>query len=477
MGFAKFSSDFLMETFTLVDNLFINEHLPYLDEKQIKVYLYGLYLCTSNEQNDIETLSAVLDVTEEELLSIYGEFEDLGLVKIISRQPIEVKYLSLKRGLQPPKKYKADKWTDFNSVLQSLFPERLITPNEYNEYYSFIDSTKIDTEVLLMIVQYCINFKGQNVRYPYIFTVARSWLADGVKTVADVERKLTEYEAQNEDMREVLSALGRKGGADIEDKQALLKWQRSWGFEQSAILTAAKLLKGSKTFKRLDQKLDEYYRMNVFTSQEMEEAAERRENLIDLAIEINKTMGLYYESLDHVVETYTIPWTSKGFTTDALLKIAHYCFVSGIRTLDGLNNVINKFYSQGYVSAESIDEFISAGIAQDDKIRKILEKAGTSRNVSAKDREYYRTWTTLWGFTDDVIEYACELAFGKPYPVTYVNQLLSNWKTSGATTLDKAKTVPLPSTDKKPAYTERTYTNDELQTLFSGIDKFDDIDI
>ncbi len=477
MGFAKFSSDFLMETFTLVDNLFINEHLPYLDEKQIKVYLYGLYLCTSNEQNDVETLGAVLDVTEEELLSIYGEFEDLGLVKILSRQPIEVKYLSLKRGLQPPKKYKADKWTDFNSVLQSLFPERLITPNEYNEYYSFIESTKIDTEVLLMIVQYSINAKGQNVRYPYIFTVARSWLADGVKTVADVEKKLTEYEAQNEDMREVLVALGRKGGADIEDKQALLKWQRSWGFEQSAILTAAKLLKGSKTFKRLDQKLDEYYRMNVFTSEEMEDANARREKLVNLAIEINKTMGLYYESLDHVLETYTIPWTGKGFTDDALLKIAHYCFVSGIRTLDGLNNVINKFYQQGYVSAESIDEFISAGIAQDSKIRAILEKAGTSRNVSAKDREYYRTWTTLWGFGDDMIEYACELACGKPYPVTYINQVLSGWKSSGINTLDKAKALPAPTASKKPEYTERNYSEDELHTLFSGIDQFDDIDI
>lgn len=477
MSFAKFSSDFLMETFTLVDNLFINEHLPYLDEKQIKVYLYGLYLCTTSEQNETETLCSVLDVTEDELLSIYGEFEDLGLVKILSRHPIEVKYLSLKRGLQPPKKYKADKWSDFNSVLQSLFPERLITPNEYNEYYSFIESTKIDTEVLLMIVQYSINAKGQSVRYPYIFTVARSWIADGVKTVADVERKLTEYEAQTEDMREVLAALGRKGGADIEEKQALLKWQRSWGFEQSAILTAAKLLKGGKTFKRLDQKLDEYYRMNVFTSEEMESANARREHLINLAIEINKTMGLYYESLDHVVETYTLPWTSKGFDDDALLKIAHYCFVSGIRTLDGLNNVVNKFYSQGYLSVESIDEFISSGIAQDDKIRKILEKAGTSRNVSAKDREYYRTWSSTWGFTDDIIEYASELAAGKPYPVTYINQILSGWKTAGITTLAKAKSAPAPSTGKKPEYTERTYTDEELQTLFSGIDQFDDIDI
>ena len=106
MSFARFSSDFLMETFTLVDNLFVHEHLPYLEEKQIKVYIYGLYLCNSNGENTLENLCTVLDVTEDELTAIYKEFEDLGLVKVLNTTPLEVKYLSLKRGMQPPKKYK-----------------------------------------------------------------------------------------------------------------------------------------------------------------------------------------------------------------------------------------------------------------------------------------------------------------------------------------------------------------------------------
>ena len=71
VSFARFSSDFLMETFTLVDNLFVHEHLPYLEEKQIKVYIYGLYLCNSNGENTLENLCTVLDVTEDELTAIY----------------------------------------------------------------------------------------------------------------------------------------------------------------------------------------------------------------------------------------------------------------------------------------------------------------------------------------------------------------------------------------------------------------------
>ena len=87
MSFAKFSSDYLLETFTLVDNLFINEYLPSCDEKQIKAYLYGLYLCSNPaKDNSVDALCAKLDMTENELFAIYSDFEDDGLIKIISRR-------------------------------------------------------------------------------------------------------------------------------------------------------------------------------------------------------------------------------------------------------------------------------------------------------------------------------------------------------------------------------------------------------
>ena len=89
MGFVKFSSDFLMETFTLVDNLFITEHLQYCDEKQVKAYLYGLYLCNgSASDNSVDAICARFDMSESEVLSTYKFFEDLGLCRIISANPL-----------------------------------------------------------------------------------------------------------------------------------------------------------------------------------------------------------------------------------------------------------------------------------------------------------------------------------------------------------------------------------------------------
>ena len=480
VGFAKFQSDFLMETFTLVDNLFINEHLPYCDEKQIKVYLYGLYLCmTPQKENSVQELCARLDMTEADIISAYSYFEDMGLVQIVSKQPLEVQYLSLKHSMQTPKKYKSEKWNDFNVHLQQLFPERMLTPNEYNEYYTFLDESKLEQDAMLMIVQYCINLKGMGVRYPYILTVARNWVADGVRTASDVENKLSEYDQQSEQMQKVLVALGRKGGAELEEKQMLLKWTRSWGYELDAILAAAKTLKGAKNVKKLDSKLDEFYRMSIFTAEEMNDYQSHREHLKEIAVAVNKNLGIYYESFEHEIEVYIVPWTAKGFDLDALTKIAHHCFISSVRTLDGMNNIVEKFYKQGLLSAKSIDEYMLSQIELDSKIKRIIEASGRSRTVTSQDREYYRTWSVTWGFGDDIILYAAEQAVGKTYPTAFVNQLLSTYKANGVNTLEGAKKfTPLQSGQKtrEKTFEERTYSQEELKSVITSIDSLKDIE-
>ena len=474
MSFAKFSSDFLMETFTLVDNLFINEFLPECNEKQIKVYLFGLYLCSNPpKDNSVDALCTALNMSEKEIVSCYKSFEDMGLVQIVSEEPLEIKYLSLKRSNQPPKKYKSEKWNDFNTHLQQLFPERMLTPNEYNEYYSFIDSSKFDPDAMLMVVQYCINLKGVNVRYPYILTVARNWAQEGVRTAHDVEERLEEYDRQHDEMTSVLSALGRKGSAELEEKQMLLKWTRSWGYSLDAILTAAKTLKGSKTFAKLDAKLDEFYRMSIFSAEEMADFAKHMEELRDLAIAINKNLGVFYESFEHEIEVYISPWTAKGFEEAALKKIAHHCFLSNVRTLDGMNNVVNKFYAEGLLTAESIDSYIDAQIRQDEKIKKIIEATGRTRNVTAQDREYYHTWSAIWLFDDSVIIYAAEQAAGRTYPLPYVNQILSLFKAEDVKSVEDAKKVALPTSSAQKVardYDERTYSKEELRSVITSID-------
>ena len=471
MSFAKFSSDFLMNNYTLVDNMFILELLPNLDAAEIKVYLYGQYLCMNQtKDNSLEEMAKTLSVSPNTILTAYQFFEDNGLIRIISKDPLEVEYLCLKNQNQLPKKFRSDKYTDFSKHLQTLFPARMLTPNEYNEYFGFLESSGMSQDALLMVVQYCIDLKGDTVRYPYILTIARNWSSEGVKNIDDVEQKLQAFETQSELMREVLKALNRKSGADLEEKQMLTNWTKNLGFEDSAIIYAAKSSK-SKTFKNLDNKLNEFYRLSIFTKEQMQDYNAHKELLRNIAVKVNNKLGVYYEVLDPEIETYIVPWTDKGYAEDALETIAKYCFTSGVKNLEGMNSIIAHLYSAGIVSIEAINEYVSSFVEIGNRIKKILEAAGSSRNVTSADREYYANWTQNWGYTADVIEYAAELSCGKMYAMSYINQLLAKWKNMNVQTLDDAKKIGNTQTNTTATpIMQREYTSEELKGIFGNSD-------
>ncbi len=471
MSFAKFSSDFLMNNYTLVDNMFILELLPNLDAAEIKIYLYGQYLCMNQtKDNSLEEMAKTLSVSPNTILTAYQFFEDNGLVHIISKDPLEVEYLCLKNQHQLPKKFKADKYTDFSKHLQTLFPTRMLTPNEYNEYIGFLESSGMSQDALLMVVQYSIDLKGDTVRYPYILAIARNWASEGVKTIDDVEQKLQTFETQSELMREVLKSLNRKGGADLEEKQMLTNWTKNLGFEDSAIIYAAKTSK-SKTFKNLDNKLNEFYKLSIFTKEQMQDYNKHKETLRNIAVTVNSKLGVYYEVLDPEIETYIVPWTEMGYTEIALETIAKYCFTSGVKSLDGMNTIINNLYSAGIISVDAINEYVSSFVEMGIKIKKILEASGTARNVTAADRSYYSNWTRNWAYSDEIILYAAELSCGKMYAMSYINQLLSKWKNMGIETLEDAKKVGniQVNTTATPIQ-QRDYTAEELKGIFGNSD-------
>ena len=412
---------------------------------------------------------------------LFHAFSIFGwLLEIISVNPLEIRYLSIKGAKQPPKKYASGKFADFNVEAQRLFNTRQIMPNEYLQYYDVMDSTKIQPDAMLMIIQYCINYKGTTVRYPYINAVARNWAREGVRTVEDVEAKLNEFNSLDEDMRSLMRALGRRGSTDIEEKQMLVKWTKNWGFDMPAILFAAKQCKNKGGFKKLDAVLDEYYRLNKFTESEMSEYVKEREHYHDLAVKINRTIGVFYDSLDYIIETYVSPWLSKGFDDDALLDIAKYCFTSNVKTLQGMNLTVMHFYKEGCITSESIRDYIDRQIQNDEFIKKVLSLAGTNRFVSQNDREYYRVWCTEWGMPDDLILYAAELSANSRFPLQFINKQLAKWHDARITTLEQAKKSAIAVENPKSSaknFTEREYTKEQLDSIFKNVPDIEEYDI
>lgn len=474
MALIRYSPEYIADSFTLIDNIFIREHLAYMPDEALRVYIYGLFVCSqpNGKDNSFDAFLDNLNLNKDQLESAFGYLEDKGLVEITEKSPLEIRYLPLKHSVKAVRKFKAEKYSEFNSELQELFPERMITPNEYSEYYYLIETMKISPEAMLMIAKYCIDYKGGDIRYPYILTVARNWAAEGILSVENVEARLLDLEANSEDMKDLFRALGRKGSPAITDMQEYTKWTKSWGFSKESILFAAGTLKSRGTINRLDKLLDEYFRMDIFDLKDMQEYVERMQELKDIAIAVNKSLGLYYETLDNVIETYINPWLNKGYDKATLLLIADYCFKGSIRRLEGMNDVINKFYKLGLVSDESINKYLSNLLRNDDRIKKILTKADIAKNITNSDRNFYKTWSEDWGFSDELISYAAEQASGRARAFIHINKTLSFYKSEGIDTVAKAK-ARRQDNEKSTVIkgiAERTYTKDQLNALFDDID-------
>lgn len=480
MAFCKFSTEYIASSKTEVDNIFINDYLPFAEPKHTVVYLYGLYICNSTSfDNSLENFAKVLNMSEEDIISAFEYWEEQGLVRILKANPLQVTYIPLKNVLSANKLYKPDKYEVFNQQAQEIFKnKRQISKHEYEEYYDFLERYHVEQEALLMIMKYCVETKKTAVGYNYILTVAKNWANEGITSTLQVEDKLQAFEQKSFELEEIFKVAGIKRAAYVEERALLNKWLNDFGFNLDVILH---LIKKNKTksrfsFDRLDSILSKYFEMKLLSVSEIESFEKEKSDLYSLAKEINKSIGVYYENLEIVVENYILKWINMGFSNELLLQIAQYCFKTSIRTLEGMNQTVGKFYKLGLLSVDAFNDYMSEILSVDEKIQSILSSLEISRNVNYLDRENYKTWKENWKISDELISHATTLAEGKDNPLKYLSRVLADWHEKGIKNVEEAKnTTPLiqSSPVQKKNFKERHYSSGELNALFQSIEEID----
>ncbi len=478
MSFCKSSSQLKISNFTQVENVFISQYMPNANATCVKVYMYGLYLCNNGTEldNTITNFSRVLDIPEDDILLAFQYWQENGLVQIIDIHPIEVRYLPVKAGFYKVKKYNDDKYSAFNASAQALLEARMLTPTEFTEYYSFLEYSKMDPNALLMIIKYCVNIKGANVGYPYILTVAKAWSGEGIKSAEAVEQKLQDEQKNSKAIAEVLKALGSKRKASYEEYDLFKKWTNELGFDMPAILSVAKSSKKSG-FTGLNNMLIKLFELKLFTPEDIENYNQTKQSLNTLARNITKKIGLYYENLESVVETYLAEWQLKGYAEDVLMEVAAYCFKRGIRTLEGMNDVISKLYKKGITTLSSLTDFTMQAKQQDTLIKQVLSDLAIDRNVTQFDRDMFRVWIENWNISAELLKYASTLANGKLGAMQYLNKVLSNYHTNKIVTVEQAKaqnfTPATISTGNRAVIQTKKFTDEEINSMFDNLDGSD----
>ena len=482
MPFCQFSSESVISNSTSVDNIFIEQFLPAVSADMIKVYLYGLYKCNNPNlyDNTLSSFSTVLGLSEDDIYNIFLEWQDQGLVKILATEPFEVVYLPLNNILTNTKKYKKEKYTDFNMQLESIFKGRNITLNEYYQYYEVYH---MDPTALILIIEYCVRAKGIKVGYNYILTIAKNWAHDGITSLEKVDEHLKEIEQNSTEIGELFALLNIKRVASLDEKALLAKWKNDFDFSFETISGVVKLYKKKKlkinNLEKLDTVLTKYYETKLSSLKEIESFEAEKESLYKTSRSVCKALGLYYDNIEPVSSTYTQKWVLMGYTDDVLNSIANYCFKSSIRSLDGMDGVINKLFKLGVVSADALAQYFDNILKADEQIKQILSELGIMRNVNKFDRDFYKTWTNEWQLPNEIIGFALEQSKNQYNPMQFMNKLLSLWHAQGLKTVQDCKNnLPeqaskIETNNKKPKHQTREYTKTDLTALFDNLEEID----
>ena len=474
MSFCKFSPSQSGNNKTLVDNVFINEYLPSAPDVCVKVYLLGLSMCglADEPNNSLTYFAKTLNITEDDVVSVFRYWEGLGLVQILNISPIEVRYLPVISNAKNIKKYKVDKYASFNITVQELFAHKMVMPNEFAEFYNLIENKHMEEDALLAIIKYCVDSKGFALSPNYCIVVAKNWLSEGIHTLQEVTNKIAELGNNNENVNLILSAMGSKRKAQLEDVELLKKWLDDYKFELNVIIYVCKSYKLKKkhiSFDVLDEVLSKYYELKLLSIAEIENYENELTNMQEIAKTINRQLGLRYDDLSKEIDTYVLPWLNMGFDFDTLNQVADNCYLSSIRTLNGFDAIIKKLYKLGITNVAAYNEYLSNNLAVENLIKEVLSALELNRNIIAQDRLFFHTWRDSWGFGQPIILHAASFCKGKTNPMQYLNKVLADWHSRN---LKPEEIMSLKPTDlSSQNFTHNNYTKEQIQSLITNLDE------
>ncbi len=474
MSFCSFAKDGDENSFVTVESKFITKYLPEADGFAVKVYLYGLYLCkNANADFGIASMAEVLKTTEENIVSAFAFWEDYDLVEIISRSPFAVQYLPVKAAAGKPKKAHYEQYADFNKELQRQMQKvgKFVSANDYVKYMRFLEESAMQPQALSLIAEYCINKQGENVSHAYIFNKAKKLLREGVSTYEQVEKELSGYNASEGHLTAIFAVLSGSGYGSYakapteNDYSAYRKWTQTLGFEQNAILTAAKHLKRG-TMNSLEMLLEELYEKGKLDAKEIEGYLTEREALVSLTFRIARKLGVKVSNPAAYVDEYVEKWFTYGYEDSSLLDIALFCLKTDRGSFDGMHAIVEKLFSLGVVSTEHVKAFLKQKNEELKLLSKIAEICGTIRK-NATNLSLIRTWRE-WNFSDEMVLEAAKRSASSANPIPYMNKILSDWKFAGVFAV---KDIP-ENVGEKPAFTAKTgYVNPSVEQANAKADR------
>ncbi len=233
--------------FTPVNNVFIEKYMPQARGEFIKIYLLMLKHNISGEFGvSSSILASSLNLLESDIMNALNYWNDQGVVKFTQIDKMgnfNVEFLDLVDEPARP-----EKQVDLLEALGSentkgmlkdieMLLARPLSPNEMSTYLNWQKEFGFSSELILILMEYCISKGKSDSRY--IEKVALSWYDLKITTIDQAQNLIKKTEDKWVNIRKVLTYLGITNTDIMKPQQDLIeKWLLIYKFPNEIILKA-----------------------------------------------------------------------------------------------------------------------------------------------------------------------------------------------------------------------------------------------
>ncbi len=437
-----------------------------------KLYIYGLI---RESASDMEQICAETCMSEKELLEAMDALGELGLFSASANASL------FSYAPAPRKKEEAGAEVyddaDYNSLLQALFSDRVLSFNDYKTFYEIRDVYGLPAPVVLMLAEHCITRHRAKNRLPmvYIREQGRSWAKEGIDTIARAEEKMAMDADAQDGVRDVLRMLGISHKNPTEEEQKLFnKWTREWGFSLGGIKAAMSATTRAQypSMKYLDGILKELYKDGRLTARDISDHFIKTEETDDDIKELLSRLGAPRRTVTRDMRQSYARFKAMGFTMEEMKYAASLSAMKGSANFEYMSMLLAGWRTKGLIKIDDIRESLKKTEEKKAGAARMLSLAGIPREPAKRDMDTFERFKKKYGMSEDIVFFAAECAYGLSAPLKAMEKILSVWQEAGVNTLTAAKeqnrkhSEQSGRTNKRlQQFGERDYTDDELEKL------------
>lgn len=267
--------------FTPVNNIFIEKYMPKARGEFIKIYLLMLKYDISGELGvSSSILASSLNLLESDIMNALNYWNDQGVIKFTQIDKMgnfNVEFVDLiDEPITSPKQVdllEALGSTTTKDMLKDIeiLLARPLSPNEMSLYLNWQREFGFSSELILILLEYCISKGKSDSRY--IEKVALSWHDLKITTIEQAQNLITKTEDKWGNIRKILKYLGITNTDIMKPQQDLIeKWLLIYKFPNEIILKACDICferLNRADFKYIDGILTNWNKNNIKTLEDI----------------------------------------------------------------------------------------------------------------------------------------------------------------------------------------------------------------